>query len=237
MMKVDGDFKKDTWPKADLSIENSLTLLEAESDKNVEEMIKNYDHLSVELCKELENLINIAKVAINDEFITINDHRNHEVLLYLKEHKVFIPHCEGNYEIKLINISNICFKEIPILWEKHVVKADLSNELITENGTGFLTKNKIIITESSRTSCDESIIEIELKEHTLKSIKSKNGQISYLTIFRSSIIITLTIMCIIKLISKCYLCLKTKKQKRSNFIKEFLTNERRVNRASKFRRH
>ena len=89
------------------------------------------------------NLLELAKKTIYDDFLTIKDYRGKELILYFKDNMVYIPKCEGGYDIKLIEDENdICFRHMPIIWHKNMRK-----------DSGFLTDDKVIIKQSSRVNC------------------------------------------------------------------------------------
>ena len=121
-------------------------------------------------CIEFMNLLELAKKTIYDDFLTIKDYRGKELILYFKDNMVYIPKCEGGYDIKLIEDENdICFRHMPIIWHKNMRK-----------DSGFLTDDKVIIKQSSRVNCaKKNHIRIPLEKETnpLLSIYGKQGQI------------------------------------------------------------
>ena len=65
------------------------------------------------------NLLEIAKKVIKDDFLVVRDYKGKKIIFYKKNYMVYILKCESGYEIKLANVVNyMCFKHIPIVWQK-----------------------------------------------------------------------------------------------------------------------
>lgn len=110
----------------------------------------------------------------------ITDYTGNEIILYIVNNNVYIPHCETGYEVYIKHFT-ACFMDIPVAWRK------IENG-ITSTGTAYLTDDKIIISTSVRINCDpkrEKLIPIENNTFLLQA-KSDSDLNSVVEIIRNN---------------------------------------------------
>ena len=117
--------------------------MEADNDFNKIRQAKIYKEINTRNCYVLSNTLELAKLSLSDKYFKIRDVKGTELILYTIKNQIFIPKCEEIEHIEIVMDSKICFTGIPIVWYK--------NE---ENGTGFLSTQKIILKSSTRVSCE-----------------------------------------------------------------------------------
>ena len=122
-------------------------------------------------CIEFHNNIKIAAKTINDDFLRIKDYTGNELILYIYENSIYVPHCEENYHVFIYHLDD-CFEYIPIRW--------LVDRESNFKGTGYLTDEKIIVSESVRIQCkDKPNIEIENNTRLIQGKKIKTNEYEF----------------------------------------------------------
>ena len=80
----------------------TLQLASSENDFNkiVESKYKTLHHQHD--CIEFVNMLEIAVKTIIDDFIRITDYAGNKMILYIKNHRAYVPQCEEDYSIEVI---------------------------------------------------------------------------------------------------------------------------------------
>lgn len=139
-------------------------------------------------CNEFYNNLDIARHTYDDKIIKIRDKLIGRKIFYVKNANIYLPICENDYAIHVEEHfteynDGVCFEDIPISWIKNNI-----------TGTGYLTRDKIIVKESKEIDCKTSGIFSEayiLVENGKKAIikkKMKKGiQISLIDNLKHSV--------------------------------------------------
>lgn len=136
----------------------ALQMITAENDYRENKNVNNTNIEYEQDCIEFHNNIKIAAKTINDDFLRIKDYTGNELILYIYENSIYVPHCEENYNVFIYHLDD-CFEYIPIRW--------LVDRESNFRGTGYLTNEKIIVSESVRIQCkDKPNIAIEIENNT-----------------------------------------------------------------------
>ena len=117
----------------ELKVVDNLLLTEIDYNKKQElEMIVSiYQSTNTKLCQLYKSFLHLYS-KLDDEFFIFSDFNGNDAVIYSDEGHIFVPQCQLVNEIKIINNTNNCYKDIPIQIEynKKTLNAFLTQEKI-----------------------------------------------------------------------------------------------------------
>ena len=130
----------------DLKIIDNLLLTEIDFNKKqqLELIINIYQSSNTKLCQLYKSIIHLY-TKIDDEYFVFSDFNGNDAVIYSDDGQIFIPQCQLINEIKVINSTNNCYKDIPI-------QIEFNNNTLNV----FLTKEKIIRMISKTVNCKDN---------------------------------------------------------------------------------
>ena len=152
LIKPDYRYSIVTDIKLDKDFETNTKLMEASWDYERVTELQVHTEITKRQCDSLHNSFELAKMVVHDEFVHIRQPDGENLITYISNGNIYIPKCSKEIDIEVIHQEvivskkTICFEDIPIIWFQG-----------NKNGTGFITKNKIIIKESKRIDCNGDI--------------------------------------------------------------------------------
>ena len=146
----------------------------AEQDASSRQFIKQIQTLSSIFCQlELDTLAKL--VTFKDVYFSLRFGNGKEMIVYVKDEILYLPHCVPVSVIEIITSVKNCYRDIAI-------RFTVNNRTIS----GFLTSNNILITVSKLVDCSFSrIIEFKNIEEEIKiqgnsyKLQNKSGYLMH----------------------------------------------------------
>lgn len=152
--------------QTDISYRSSIKLLLAEGDNTKLETVEMIREMNLRNCFLFSNMMNI--IAQNhDKFIEIMDLNKNNIVLYAAYGELYIANCRRVDKIILLNETEHCFEDIPILLNE-------SNKTTT----AYLVNRNIIRKNSRITNCKYSNKYILMNNNEMLK---RRGNLTYIT--------------------------------------------------------
>ena len=119
-------------------------------------------------CNSLKKSIEIFSME-NEKFGKFSDLQQNELILYSRDGLIYQPYCESIKDIRIINVSSVCYEDIPIQFNY----TSKSNATVLVNG--FLLSDNIIKDISTEKVCNSHTHYIKLKNSNYTIKKYKNS--------------------------------------------------------------
>ena len=160
------NFDKKTIQNHDLeSNKQQIGMMLSEEDftevVNVAEMRKNRYHE----CKLFELILKLY-IGLGDKFFKVQDFKKNDIVLYVKDHIMYKPKCDSISVITIVNNTNKCYNEIPIIFNYN-----------NKTRHGFLNNDLIIKDVSYEIECKNEINYVQLR-NTKRLIKRDTNKYS-----------------------------------------------------------
>ena len=154
--------------------EIGIELAESDFQTFVQKEIDN--ELVMNECNNLKKSIEAFSIK-DKEFGKFSDLQQKELILYSRNGLIYQPYCESIREIKILNISSVCYEDILIQFNY----SSKSNATALVNA--FLTKDNIIKDISREIVCDSHTHYIKLKNsnYTIKKYKNSYKLVAHAT--------------------------------------------------------
>jgi len=130
----------------ELKVIDNLLLTEIDFNKKqqLELIINIYQSSNTKLCQLYKSILHLYS-KIDDEYFIFSDFNGNDAVIYSDDGQIYIPQCQLVNEIRIINSTNHCYKDIPI-----------QIEYINKTLNAFLTKEKIIRLISKTVNCKDN---------------------------------------------------------------------------------
>ena len=142
---LSSDKKFETLPmaKTDFKLVDELLLSEIDfqSYQEFESITTITQLMNKKFCQIFNNILSLAK-KFDDTFLLLNDFNGNELVTYIDNNEIFVSKCVQINEIILINKTNGCFEDIPII-----------TVIANKSVNAFLTTDNIIKINSKIVNC------------------------------------------------------------------------------------
>ena len=128
-------------------------LMLADFDFQNAKLMKASALIDKRVCDSVLASLNIFK-KFENEFLRIKDANGNEIVLYTRDHMIFVPDCLPIIEVDIIDKTDYCYKDIPVI-------INLGNKTVN----AFLKHDKLIQKTSEIVKCDtrEKLMNIDNK--------------------------------------------------------------------------